>query len=545
MNPSSENRFDLLELDIDRPAPKAEAAPEPDSFIELDLVDRGAAKCFICSKAADLDDSGRCETCWTKAHIDAEEEAPVTPEVGADFAGIATEAAANAAGLNLGDLAVGRATLGVGFTSAAGYIEALRRGVKKATKTEYVSLLKTRYNVDFTEITPILDGENVLPVGEGVTILPSGVGPTFEEQIAEARRVKAKAAAEAKAKEGASSPDGIVIVPEAEENENVRLTHGALVAGAVAEGHGVLTGWSGRRPLTHAKLVELREAAGCPIEWDPDPKESKTQARRAVQKFATKDLLLVPEKKASKAGVVSASLIPHDGRWILVASAGASVAAGEKYGEVKLVVTLRGASLETDGDQDLADAVREEYDRLVGEAVHQAPDVTAWLTWVLTSKFEAVRYGGNWYVSKKHREAAEKLCDTFSAAWGEDWLVPALPVATSNQLARGLANGLQKEVDTVLEELANAREIAKKSAKTGDIGPKAAATFLLKLKKIGERVVSYGNLIGSSLVDECRIKVRDGVGALNGLASMDGISERFAAVWDEIEFDIKVKDGVL
>lgn len=122
---------------------------------------------------------------------------------------------------------------------------------------------------------------------------------------------------------------------------------------------------------------------------------------------------------------------------------------------------------------------------------------------------DAVRYGGNWYVPRRWRSLAESICASLQdAGWGHNWMSPALPIATSPQLAKGLAVGLEMEVDEILADLHSDRSRAR-AANREDIGPRAAETFMVRLRGVGARVVAYAQILGEDNVAGARFRIHD------------------------------------
>lgn len=180
--------------------------------------------------------------------------------------------------------------------------------------------------------------------------------------------------------------------------------------------------------------------------------------------------------------------------------------------------------------------------------IYQAADVTAWLGGILRSEYTAVRFGVGWYVPARYAEAAGKLCQAVAnLGWGSDWILPALPVATSDQLRDGIVRGLTDEVSGLIARLATERATAKYERTKGDIGPKRAGSFLAELRGIGQRIVAFGAVLGEERVAKARESVRLAIVELETVLGDDytGISARFAGVWDEIAADRRRSGGVL
>jgi len=293
-----------------------------------------------------------------------------------------------------------------------------------------------------------------------------------------------------------------------------------LVAGAAAEGHGALIGWCGAGSLTRSKLAEILEVAGCPASWLKATKSARAYAGQAVMSLNASGLV---------ARAVPGGPSP---RW-LVGTVGASGAegAGEAYGLVKLAVTLTDDGLVYEGDTVLATRVQGHFDAAIGSESVTAGEITRWLRGILIDQLGAVAFGGAYYVPRSSVDLAGRLCEELSRVWGSQWIVPALPVATSEQLSEGIARGLEAEVAGIAEESAKAR--AARAEKSGaDIGAKAATTYLLRLTAIAERVASYAPLIGDARVARIRKAANEVILSLQDLSHDTAV--RGALIWEEI-----------
>ena len=565
-NTNNEPNFaDLLELDLDRAPAKAAVVPADPVAIELDLTATGQTKCVDCGQDADLNEGGLCRPCYLDRNAPEVPAIPALPSVknvtivnnmvkagladesdvlpmaramdahdaatsSASFADIAAESTSNASASNLGDLANGRATLGVGFHTAEGYAEALRRGVLAHTRAEYELTLKSTYG--WTE-------EQIAAIG-AVTIkqdLPVSLNPIVHEGDTDAAVAAIKARA-------AQKNLNIVATAEAEK-EKIVLKHGDVVAGAVADGHGILTHWSGSGPLTVARIREIAEPAGVDAKALPKTRKPKSYANQAVSEIAADR-----GYSASKEKVDQYAKRNYDHRWRLYAhAAGAGV--GEAAGHVVLVVTLRDGELSTEGDTAAGQAVEARFGELSGAEQLEAGHVTIWLGNYLRDHLDAVKYGGCWYVKRAQRPAAEALVNAFSSAWGDNWMNPPTPLATSAQLAKGIAQGLAGEVDATVTELAaaNARAAAEKASAVAagrdtkalrHVGEKAAQGYLRRFREHAERVRLFAELLGAELVASSKAKVEAAVKTLDAIVGEDyqGTGARFALIWDEIEIDL-------
>lgn len=290
-----------------------------------------------------------------------------------------------------------------------------------------------------------------------------------------------------------------------------RITHGNLVAGAAAEGHGILTAWTGRHARTGADLA-LIVGELIPSEWLPAPKEPATQLGRAMQAAAGYLYVAKPVRKSYDPE--KRALETWLARWMLVRMPTAEgVKAGDTFGDIELVATLRGdenavvLQCEVAGTDNaetaqrrsqLCEAVRTGYHALVGAQVHSASDITRWLSYTLRTRLQCVRYGSAYYAPLETRDTVEALVNALRGnGWGSHWMYPPLPVATTGQLALGLAMGLALDVQELAEDVAVYRQAVRAEGKP-DIGPRALASAIAKLDAVKARINFYADRLGDA-----------------------------------------------
>lgn len=434
-----------------------------------------------------------------------------------DFASIVAESTSNAAVRGAGSIATGELA-GVGFTSREGYITALRAGVPNHTYQTYITVLRTRYAMTSGDIAKLeLPGPtvpSVLPNGKGIVHVATGPS-VFDRPKAERTFVVAPTTTEA---------------PTAP----VTLTSGDIVAGAVAEGHYVLLGWGGTSGLTRGALVDALTAIGR-ASLAPSAPNARAQAGAIVAGLA-RQRLDVRSAPCTVAG-------QH--KWT-VGKVNHTGAVGDKYGDILLHVTLTGAVLTYTGDSALGEPIVAAYNARLAAEVYKSSDVTQWLVGILRWRLQGIKFGAlGWLIPARHATEAQMLCTAVqSTKFGTDWMLPALPVATSDQLRDGIARGLTEEVTDLMGKLATERATAATSrseTRSGEIGPKRAQTFLTELRAIRGRVVSYGQILGERRVAAAATVIRNAIVELEGLLGADhsGISERFALIWEEIQRDQK------
>lgn len=446
--------------------------------------------------------------------------APVA-ELARDLTALGEQGAANAAVQGIGSMRTGELR-GVGFSSKDGYITALRNGVKACTHASYLTTLRTQYGMTSADIAALnLPGpmvESALPVGPGIKHTPTG--PSIFD-LPKAQR------------------QFTVAAPAPEQQETVRLLNRTdLIAGAVAEGHGVIICWRGAGRPERGQIVAALETLGRAGQA-PVAKSARAQAGRAVEGLRGLGFDVRADLKSEGADLPAGSQ-----RWTVGKVNHATAEIGTEYGKVILTVTLTDGVLSFAGDESLAAQVLANFNARTAGDVYQSSDVTEWLGRILRNEHMAIEYGLGWYVPAKHRLAAAALCEAISAVgFGSAWVGgkgrPALPVATSDQLRDGILRGLVEEVETLLSRLATERDAAKTARQAGDIGAKRAATFLGELREITKRIAAYGEMMGAERVAAAREQVRLAIVELEGVLGDDytGIGARFALIADECAFD--------
>lgn len=295
-----------------------------------------------------------------------------------------------------------------------------------------------------------------------------------------------------------------------------QLVAGDMVAGAAAEGHGVIVGWRGLGDMTRVAMRDLLAGAGLPAEWLPPARSAHAQAGRIVQSLGNAGFVTRAERAEERAAEAT-----YDARWT-IGRVNHTGNVGDPLGNIGIVVTLTGDDLAVDGPADLVESIRTDYTERLGSEVYSSGDVTEWLGDILRGPLGAVRYGIGWYVPRQTAATAASLCAAFAGAWGRDWINPALPVATSEQLRAGIAHGLVEEVRAVCRRLATERA----AKETGEIGKRRAGTYLGELQAIGERIKSYAALIGPDHVIVARDALAESVGVVDAIAN-GGIAARF------------------
>lgn len=356
---------------------------------------------------------------------------------------IAAESSHNASAAPIGSLAGGQLRF-VGFSSADGYIEAIRRGVTTATHASYLTTLRGQYGYTDAAIEALaLPGpqlgvavDNSLPVGPGITHTP--VGPSYADMTPAQRRALRKVGEEARA--------------------TVRklITESTLIAGIVGEGSFLQAAWVGGGSTT---LRTVREAlATIGREGDaPKAPSAEKHAGKAVDSIRNRDY---------DTARLPATGLPEGikARWLVGRKlTGAAITAGMEYGRALLIVSLGdNDALTFDGDQHLAGACNAHYIAATGAEAMHSDTMTAWLSGLLHKAHYAVKRGPHWYVPPGEAAAARALLEAIEPLWGDH---DRIPVTTGADLFRNLTRGLGDEVAAVVKEYNQLTEVARERAR--------------------------------------------------------------------------------
>lgn len=282
-------------------------------------------------------------------------------------------------------------------------------------------------------------------------------------------------------------------------SESPRLSGDNMVAGSVAAGHGALVGWLGNGELNRGVIIAALDRANCPTEWAPKPKSYRAHAGKAVQNLNNHGYIARADRKAQldESGKrQTAKKGQH--RWI-VGRANVNGDLDENFGQVIAIVELHGETLHTRGSHSVCEAVTVEYRRTLESEVLTAGEVTQWLKSVMRGRFGAIQMGGIYYVPAQHVEMANRLCVEMGRDWGCGWIVPALPVATGDELRAGLAKGLESEVNELSDRFETEMETAKASGRA-QLGPRAAQSYYSRLNDIVAKCRSYSDVLGQAHV---------------------------------------------
>ena len=345
--------------------------------------------------------------------------------------------------------------------------------------------------------------------------------------------------------------------------------HAEMVAGAVAEGHGILTGFTGRGVMTRATLLATLAEAGMPAEWAPAAKSAHAHAGRVLNALNQSGYVCRADTKRRKertavgtADAATAMAVAMDAkaegrhydadaivryqtngiptwaaRWEVAIGRGRAAEVGAAFGTVVMIATLdqRGELLLECDDEALTRRVREDFEARRSSEEFQAADVSAWIKSTLVNRFRAAQLGGNWYVRKQYAGEAERFLAAFARRWGENWILPALPIATTDQLRVGIANGLIGEANALLAEYRELLTAKQDKSGTALASSKTATALHAKVVALGERAVGFGYVLGNAYV----MRVRE---TLAKIAGEIAESIRGPVTSFEYSFDVAARD---
>lgn len=369
---------------------------------------------------------------------------------------------------------------------------------------------------------PEMGGENTVPEA------PQTVAPDLQAAVTGAINLAAPTTRPLGYRAPSMQRQAIPVVTEA-QSTRAAVRQQDVVIGAREGGSGVLTGWAGQGEMTRSGIVEVLQGAGFPESWAPAPKSDHFHASAALTTLTNQGRVLRTERGRQ----INASAIGtgnpfrrYVARWTVGNPLHGQV--GDKFGQVVLTAGLTpSGALDMDGDPALTERVSKEYERRRGEGgVYPAGEVTDWIRYVLVYRFAAIRLGANWYIPVSHAEAAERLLGALAGRWGNAWILPALPVATTDQLRAGLVRGLVAEADAVIVEFEAQREAARADRPGGDIGPKSAASLLGRLKEVYERAKGYATLLEPRFTASVRARLEACLAVVEPLC--DDTATRFA-----------------
>lgn len=317
-----------------------------------------------------------------------------------------------------------------------------------------------------------------------------------------------------------AAPAAPAAVPAAQAAAPARPALGReMVAGARREATASLISWRGEGSMTRGEIVECLRAANLPESWAPAPLSAHAVVGRRLAALNAQGRVVraIRKGKSSRAA--------WKARWI-VGAVGDSIETTDvdgNFGRVVLTVDLMPSyaecevNLRISGDADLEAALRRDVAAdLLAETLSSA-DVTAWLQRVIRTHLAGVEMGALFFVPSEEERAAraEALCVALrDAKWGRSWLLPAIPVATSEQLQHGLVEALKAELVTVYEEV---------MAQTGTRG-------LVRAQAQVEAVAERARVLGAHLGEAGVAAVMAGAKAMrDAIAAIQGdVSQRAA-----------------
>jgi hypothetical protein len=284
---------------------------------------------------------------------------------------------------------------------------------------------------------------------------------------------------------------------------SVRLTRGDIVAGARADASGVLVGWAGEGEMTRARIIQALAEAGVPEVWGPRSKSARSHVGVAIDRLASSGM--VPRAERSRG-----SDARYTARWNVavldVARSGALP--GDATGTLAITFTLVDETLtfeSTPGARSVAEGTVAEFQRMLADEVYKAGEVTDWLRGLLRERCHAVKFGGVWYVPARQAGVAEAVCTAVSTAWGTDWLLPVMPVASTDEVRHGLAKGLHREAAEVARLWEDTRLAAAAAGKA--VGARAAGTAFKRITEVAERVRGFSQVLEVPELESLRARL--------------------------------------
>lgn len=274
--------------------------------------------------------------------------------------------------------------------------------------------------------------------------------------------------------------------------ENPQFVPGQIIAGGAAAGAaGVLISWDGADEAPHGALVDSVADLGID---PPAPRTAHARIGAAVDSLRARGFVVRSARGGGRG--------EDKARWC-VGTGRPEGEVGDPFGTLILTVSLRcdGTVNYVTGNEEadaLAADVDTEYKRTSADDLFPPGDVTYWLQGVMVKAFGARKLGGSWYVPNEHADRAQELCWRLSAFWGANWMLPAIPVASTEQLCLGLVRSMSAEVEALAQELSQRRGDAKKAGRP-DIGPRGCRAFLSRCDALEGRIRSLAPLVGDTM----------------------------------------------
>jgi len=290
------------------------------------------------------------------------------------------------------------------------------------------------------------------------------------------------------------------------------------IAGQAAAGEGAMAGWRGQSKLSHQSILAGLENAGLPSNWAPKVKSPIAQAGHAVRLLNNKSYVVRRDKTADLSPVKGLARTCN-ARWSIgKAVQGKNV--GDAMGPLVCTVEVSGTTLTYKGDDTLGNQILATFNGLMDNQVHQAGDVTTWISDLLWNHCGATGLGLGYYIPQTGKTLAQKITDMVaSLGWGTNWINPLLPIATSDQLKLGIARSLADDVKSIGATLNT--YIEKNEMDAGKAG-----LLLNKTTTIQDRLTSYRLFCGEEAMDSTIRILNSLIETLN--TYIDDTSKRFA-----------------
>ncbi len=279
-----------------------------------------------------------------------------------------------------------------------------------------------------------------------------------------------------------------------------------LIAGAVAEGNGIIFAWRGSGELTLGQIEDLCAKHNL-SHLVPESKSTHALAARAIRSAIGSGYALKALSKPKGAAYAA--------RWAWSTVDGhADLNLNDNSGQVAGIAQLNlDNTLVCEGVH--STKIGEEYNRLKNGEVFSAIDITNWIAGFVRSA-NGIKLGTAHYLPSNVVSTYEHFIVDLSNNWGDDWLLPT-PIATTEQLRIGLSKGLFAEYNDLLSELQSADKAAKERKAVG-LGVRAATSFVRKFTELQERAKGFAVLIGAERVNVVVQACAEQVNTLSNLA---------------------------
>lgn len=271
----------------------------------------------------------------------------------------------------------------------------------------------------------------------------------------------------------------------------------SFIVGADQHAEGKFFGFGGQGSMRRDFLLSVIAKAELPSDIAPGVKSAHAQAGEAVTRLNSRGYVVRSDKARAQRDANGVE-IPRTwrARWII----GQQIAGGfTTCGYVMLVESGEGdektGKLEFSADlpASIAAGIRADFEALVADRMYDATDISTWLRGRFAHDFKGVLVGANWYVRAKHVDDAERLCMALSATWGRNWLLPAVPMIASDELASGIVASFVADAAAMFDDFACRRDDEEVKMQRA-----TATKFLARVRELMERAAGFSAMFGDS-----------------------------------------------